>query len=130
MNREQVRDAERGQSLVEFALVLPVLILLLMGIVDFGRILSIHELISVAARDGARYASIDDTDIQVQTAIQSDTALIGNAMTWSISPSPTRNSGEATTVTVSYTVQIFDPLMAAFVGSHYTVSSAVTMRVE
>lgn len=44
----------RGQSLVEFALILPVLILIFMGIVDFGRAIYAYNSVSNAAREGAR----------------------------------------------------------------------------
>ena len=45
-----------GQALVEFALVVPVLILLLFGILDFGRAIYAYNTIADAARDGARVA--------------------------------------------------------------------------
>lgn len=48
---------ERGQSLVEMALVLPLLLLLLVGIIDFGRAFNNYIIITNAAREGARYAS-------------------------------------------------------------------------
>jgi len=48
--------SERGQSLVELALVLPLLILLLMGIADLGRAFYSYIEITNAAREGARYA--------------------------------------------------------------------------
>jgi hypothetical protein len=48
---------ERGQSLVEMALILPILLLLVVGIVDLGRAFNNHVIITNAAREGARYAS-------------------------------------------------------------------------
>jgi hypothetical protein len=48
---------ERGQSLVEMALVLPLLLLLLAGIIDFGRAYNNYIIITNAAREGARFAS-------------------------------------------------------------------------
>ena len=55
-----VKD-KRGQSLVEFALVLPVIIFLLMAIMEGGRIFSAYVELQSVARDGARYASIHCT---------------------------------------------------------------------
>jgi len=48
---------ERGQSLVEMALVLPLLLLLVLGIIDFGRAFNNYIIITNAAREGARYAA-------------------------------------------------------------------------
>lgn len=50
---------DRGQGLVEFALILPVLLLVLMGLFDFGRAIFAFNAISNAAREGARVAIID-----------------------------------------------------------------------
>ena len=50
---------ERGQSLVEFALIIPVILLLLIGVFDLGRIVFINNSLSDGARHGARHAAID-----------------------------------------------------------------------
>lgn len=49
---------ERGQGVVEFALVLPVLMIIFAGIIDFGNVMSTRESIINAARVGARYATV------------------------------------------------------------------------
>jgi Flp pilus assembly protein TadG len=51
------RRGERGANLVEFALVLPLLVLLLAGVADFGRAFNNYMIITNASREGARYAS-------------------------------------------------------------------------
>jgi hypothetical protein len=51
--------SERGQSLVEFALVLPLLMILLLGIADFGRIFSAGITLEAAARDSAESAALE-----------------------------------------------------------------------
>ncbi|QSO50336.1 pilus assembly protein [Alicyclobacillus curvatus] len=122
---------EGGQSLVEFALVLPVLLLLLLGIIDFGRVLSAYYVVDHAARDAARYASIGASDSTVIQAIQSDTAALTGTPNYTISPTAVnRLSGNPVTVTVSVPVQIIDPVMAAILGSTYTASATVQMRIE
>ena len=50
--------SEKGQSLVEFALSFPVLVLLLLGITDFGRAFHVYLTIDHAGREAARAASI------------------------------------------------------------------------
>ena len=54
-------EGEAGQGLAEFALVLPVLLLVMMGILDFGRAVFAYNSLSNAARDGARVAIVDQT---------------------------------------------------------------------
>ncbi len=56
-----LRD-ERGQSLVEYALVLPILLLLLVGIMEFGIAVFNYNTIANAAREGARYGIVHKRD--------------------------------------------------------------------
>ena len=55
------RDGEHGVALVEFALVAPVLLLLLIGILDIGRTMNAYVTISNAAREGSHYAALHPT---------------------------------------------------------------------
>jgi len=50
-------DRERGQSLVEFALVIPIVILIMVGLFDLGRVVFINNSLSDGARDGARHGA-------------------------------------------------------------------------
>ena len=52
------RGRSRGQSLVEFALVIPIFLVLLMAIVDIGRAIWAQNSVAAAAREGARYAIV------------------------------------------------------------------------
>jgi TadE-like protein len=52
------RRHERGQGLAEFAIVLPVFLLIVFAIIDLGRVIWATDNITNAAREGARYASI------------------------------------------------------------------------
>src|SRR5439155_15208641 len=59
MNRPmRNRRSCRGQNLVEFGLVLPILIIMMLGIVDVGLIYFIRGSVENAAREGSRYASV------------------------------------------------------------------------
>lgn len=53
------RERPRGQSLVEFALILPVFLLILFGLVDAGRFVYMNSVLSQAAREGARLGSVE-----------------------------------------------------------------------
>ena len=52
----------RGQSLVEFALILPIIMLLMIGVFDLGRVVFVNNSLSDGARDAARAATIDPRD--------------------------------------------------------------------
>ena len=56
-----VKQEERGAALVEFALALPLLLVVLAGIVDFGFVFQRYEVITNAAREGARWRRCPDT---------------------------------------------------------------------
>jgi Flp pilus assembly protein TadG len=60
--------AERGQSLVEFALIIPILLLLLLGILDLGRAVAAYNSVSNAARSAARVAVVDQNPDRVAQA--------------------------------------------------------------
>lgn len=71
------RQKDRGQTMVEFALVLPVLILLLVGIFDFGRAIYAYNTINNAAREGARLAIVDQTVADIQAEAADAAAALG-----------------------------------------------------
>jgi len=52
------RSDPRGQTLIEFAILLPVLLMMIMGALDLGRIVWANDMIGNAAREGARYAIV------------------------------------------------------------------------
>ena len=52
------RRRERAQSLVEFSLVLPIFLIMVFGIIDFGMGLRAYITVAQASREGARYASV------------------------------------------------------------------------
>ena len=64
---QKLYKSQNGQSLVEFALVLPILLLLVLGVFEFGWILKAEIAVSAAAREGARYAAAGKTIAQAQS---------------------------------------------------------------
>jgi hypothetical protein len=52
-------DNRRGAVAVEFAIVAPILLAILFGMIEFGRAFEMQNLLEVAAREGARFASMD-----------------------------------------------------------------------
>ncbi len=71
----QRRDRdERGAAAVEFALVMPILFLLVFGIVDFGVAIGRYAAVSNAAREGVRTASIGGKTADVRAAVNASIA--------------------------------------------------------
>ncbi len=69
--RRSSLSRRRGAAMVETALVLPVFLLLVLGIIEFGRALMVANMVTNAAREGARMAILDgSTNSQVQTAVE------------------------------------------------------------
>ena len=69
--------SERGAAAVEFALVLPLLLLLLLGIVEFGRVYNAQMQLTAAARDGARVMTINSNS--AAAAAEARAAVIASA---------------------------------------------------
>lgn len=68
--QSQPQEKRTGAALVEMALVLPIFILVTLGIVEFGRAMMVGQLVTNAAREGARFAVIDgSTNSTVTTQI-------------------------------------------------------------
>lgn len=64
--------SRRGAAAVELAVVLPIFFMVVMGIVEFGRAMMVGQLVTNAARHGAREASIDgSTNATVTSSVQS-----------------------------------------------------------
>lgn len=68
------RASSQGQALVEFALVMPLLLILIISVFEFGRAWNLHQTITDAAREGARKAVIADASVTTDSV----TAAIAN----------------------------------------------------
>ncbi|UTR11518.1 pilus assembly protein [Evansella sp. LMS18] len=126
---------QKGQSLVEFALVLPVLILLLCGIADFGRGFHIYLTLDHAGREAARAASVqkENTDIR-HAAISNAGTLTNPALSPShiqISPDTksARTTGSDVTITIRYPFSFVTPAMNSMF-SGFQIQNTTVMRIE
>jgi Flp pilus assembly protein TadG len=130
--------ASRGQSLVEFALVLPIFLLILAGIVDFGMGLFSSITLTNAAREGARLGIVNSNTTAITNRVRDvadglDASSI--AVTVTCQPAsgtgscgtPAWQPGDSMVVRADYTYRMIWPL--AF-GTQIPLSSTVEMRVE
>src|SRR5437588_13068448 len=74
------RGSSRGQTLVEFAIIIPIFILMLMGIFDLGRAVYAWSTINNAAREGGRQAIVDQTLAHIQSRAIQHAASLGLAI--------------------------------------------------
>ena len=89
---------DRGAAAVEFALLLPVLLLLVFGIIDFGRALNAQITLTQAAREGARLAALGDPNV-VSGAQSAATDLSPVSVTVATCPTGTTSGASCVTVT-------------------------------
>ncbi|GHH97576.1 TadE/TadG family type IV pilus assembly protein [Neobacillus kokaensis] len=117
--------SEKGQSLVEFALILPLLVMLVLGIIDFGRIFHAYLTIDHAGREAARAASIGKTQAEAeQIGINAGKSI--NLTDVKVSPG---SSGADATVTITYPITFLTPVIGSVVGE-ITLTDTTVMRVE
>jgi Flp pilus assembly protein TadG len=111
--RARRKDGDRGAAAVEFALVLPILLLLVFGIIDFGRALNAQLTITQAAREGVRLAALGYPAAEVQA--RADAAapeLSGVSVTIAASCPPGAGPTADAQVNVSYSFSFITPVGA------------------
>lgn len=102
----RVGRGERGQDYVEFAVIAPILLLLVLGIGDFGRVFNSYLLITGGAREGARYAAVGRSEADVVSRVEETTSGLAVAVTVDPADPGDRTPNEPVTVTVSADVQV------------------------
>jgi Flp pilus assembly protein TadG len=113
------RKRQRGSSLVEGALCFTVFLMILFGMIDFGRGVFAYNFISYAAREGARYAIVRGqssgraaTNADITAFIKQEAVgLDPSAVTVNTSWTPDKNSGSTVQVQVQYSFQPIVPYM-------------------
>lgn len=131
------RLSERGQALAEFALVLPMILFFIAGIIEFGRAWNIKQAVTDAAREGARYAVVQDPGItstdDVKAKVEERLALASIESATIAFSGGFHVSGAETTVTVStqHRMGLIGVLLGwAGAPSVVTISTQATMRSE
>jgi Flp pilus assembly protein TadG len=123
---------DRGAAAVEFALVLPLLLLLVFGIIDFGRALNAQLTLTQAAREGVRLAALGYPAADVQAQAQAAApALSGVSVTVATACQPGAGPAANAQVNVSYSFSFITPVGAIaglFAGSGF--GSPITLSAQ
>jgi uncharacterized membrane protein YoaK (UPF0700 family) len=121
---------DRGAVAVEFALLLPLLLLILFGIIDFGRAINAEITLTQAAREGARLAALGYSTSAVTSRTQSAATGLSNVTVTVSSSCPTgAGAGVDAIVQVSYVYSFITPVgaIASMFGSATFGSSTLTL---
>jgi Flp pilus assembly protein TadG len=124
LNRRQ-----KGAALVEFAILMPLLVLLLLGIVEFGWGLAQQIDVRHKAREALRLVIVDSPQADIEARVCGNDIVPSAAVT-EISLDTGLDPGTAATVTVTANLQQITGLFGPFWGPNPTISSTVEGRVE
>jgi Flp pilus assembly protein TadG len=124
----------RGVAAVEFACVAPLFFLLVFGLIEYGRMVMVQQLLTNAAREGARVGVLDgSTEAKVDAAVNTYLSAAGiRNTTTTVSPNPpssaTANSPVSVTVSVGFNDVSWLP--SPFYLGGKTLSFSAVMRRE
>jgi Flp pilus assembly protein TadG len=135
---------EDGQALVEFALVAPLLLMILVGIISFGKAFNYWNDANHLSAEGARYAAVnrkpapaDPASLQEQIRLQGDTNELRNGGTTAVPtasqvcidfPNGTSAIGDPVRVTMKFTYH-WMPIIGSLAPST-TITTTAVMRLE
>lgn len=123
------KGKERGASLVEFAFVMPFLLILVLGTVEFGWALTQHLDVRHLARETGRIATVDGTTSEITDRACAGDVVVPGAIT-TITRTGSSDRGEAAFVTVSADLDLITGFFGWLFGSSPSVSSTVEIRLE
>ncbi len=128
----KITSSKRGQAVVETALVLPIVVLILMGIVDFGIMFNNYIVLSNASRECARKAAVGGTDTDIVSLANdlTNTMDSGKRSITIYPPESYRKKGEQVTITVEYDNVLITPVISAILNKSVHLKAKTVMRVE
>lgn len=127
------RDQRRGAAAVEFAIVVPIFILLIIGFIELGRALMVQQVLTNASRVGARSAAmLNSTQAEVSNVVAeyAEGVSVSSAQV-EISPDPAAAAtGDEITVTVSVDFSSVSWLPSPWFLNGATLTASSVMRKE
>lgn len=124
------KNNQKGQSLVEVAITLPVIILIMAGVLDLGRAYFTYVALSDAAAEGAAYAAINpgDTTQIVERAVESSNGLLVLDQDQITIQNNSLTAGSPITVTVTYDYALLTPILDSIVPEGRILLRAVVAQ--
>jgi hypothetical protein len=122
-DKRQIVRKENGQSMVELALSITILLILLAGTVDLGRAFFTWQQMRDAAQEGASYASICPTGNVTARVL----ANLNPPSAFSVDPGTGTSQGDTRTITVSTNLPITMPFLSTILGSD-TIHITATIK--
>ncbi len=140
-SNRQSEKSPRAQALVELALILPIMLILILGAVDFGRLFMTKLILTNAAREGANYISYNYDEENIGASLAETKPVVvaeGDSSGITIDPGLITftgccTPGEQVSVSVTNSVDlIFDTFLEAvgIIDGPVTLTSTVTMMVQ
>ncbi|SES16612.1 TadE-like protein [Gracilibacillus ureilyticus] len=120
---------ENGQSLVEFALVIPLFLMIVVGVIDFGGLFYTNLQMEMVTQEATRLAGLGNDDTTIRSYAEEKFQGNSDNLTVAITPDEVnRNSGEYVTVKLSYPTEFLN-ILGDF-AIPYALESSSTIRVE
>jgi uncharacterized membrane protein len=123
------RPKERGAASVEFAAVLPLVLIALLLVVQVALVVAEQLVVQHAAREGAREAAVWNDDARARDAAIRAGNLDSDRTEIDVTPAD-RPVGAPVTVTVRYRVPLVVPYVARFLPADVTLTASSVYRVE
>jgi Flp pilus assembly protein TadG len=140
IERDGNHKGQQGQSLVEMAVMMVLLLIIMGGVLDLGRMYFTYLALQNAAGEGAAYGAInpewvdssDNADPNnITYRVQSEST--GNLIDWSattvVVQVPAISGGQPVTVTVSYDYEVITPMMQVITGDEVTLKATDTQLI-
>lgn len=110
------RKSERGAVAVEFALLAPILIMIMLGVMEFGRAYNAQVTLTNAARESARSMAINNSQTDARTAAKNAATQISPALADSsiVFSAPSCTEGSQMTVTINYSLSTMTGIAGPF----------------
>jgi Flp pilus assembly protein TadG len=132
--RKRLRD-ERGASAVEFAFIVPLLVVLVLGIAEFGHAFQVQGTLSAAAREGVRAMALRNDPVDARAVVRNAAASLDPAITdaqisielvdSTATSCPTTGAGDtAVQLTITYPM----PYLTGFFGTSIDLTGTGVMR--
>lgn len=128
----RICSEKKGQSMVELALILPLILFLLLGVVEFGRMFHSYLVVTQGSREGARLAVVGESDQAVAERVGHVTSTLDvTKIRVTVTPAGRdRIRGVPVDVTVRYQLDLMIPNFFQMFPDPFIISSTTTMRME